>query len=201
MMMPSEDRLKGMCRHACPKRNKSPQRGFHLSQVQLLGGMSRETYTMKPLLAAAFAVVLAGCSETSSRVDPMPTVTIRDRGSTSSDFSAQTFAAINAYRRQHGLPALRHHPLLTSLALQHSQQQAAVGVLSHNGKDRRTAYAKSRAGMRGCGENVGLRHKSPSDVVRRWDASPGHRSMMLHPQLRYAGVARHGPYLTFFACG
>lgn len=152
---------------------------------------------MRGILLIAVCALLAGCVSTGYRVDPMPTAAI---GSANySSFSRQTMVSINAYRRQHGLPALRSHPVVQTLAMQHSQRQAAAGRLSHSDKVRRNAIARS-AGLGGCGENVGTHHRSPQDVVRRWARSPGHRKIMLWPGLRYAAVARYGPYLTFIAC-
>lgn len=143
--------------------------------------------------------LLAGCVNASYRADPMSTAAISAAPANSASFSRQTLISINAYRRQYGLPALRSHPTLQTLAMQHSQRQAAAGRISHSGKARRGAVARS-AGLGGCGENVGYGHKSPQDVVRRWARSRGHRAIMLWPGMRYAGVARYGTYLTFVAC-
>ena len=152
---------------------------------------------MRNILPIAICALLAGCVDTAYRADPISTGAIAPANYSS--FSQQTLVAINAYRRQHGLPALRSHPALQTYAMQHSRWQAAAGRLSHSDKVRRGMFARS-AGLGGCGENVGTNHRSPQDVVRRWDRSPGHRVIMLWPGLRYAAVARYGPYLTFIAC-
>lgn len=157
---------------------------------------------MRLALSLLAAVTLAGCTSTIEQ-RPLPTRTeqIRSDSMNSSTFSGQTLIAINQYRREHGLHPLRPHPYLEKLALEHSQRQSRDGKISHLDKDLRTERARQSAGMRGCGENVGVHHKSPSDVVRRWSNSPGHDRIMLWPNIQYAGVARHGPYLTFFTCG
>lgn len=151
------------------------------------------------VVMAAIALV-TGCVGSAPVVDTRSTGSIDVPDAGAGSFSGQmTLVSINAYRRDHGLPSLRPHPLLYDLAMQHSRNQAAAGKISHNGSDRRIAAARS-AGMGGCGENVGYRHRSPEDVVRRWSNSPGHRRIMLWADMRYAAVARHGPYLTFFVC-
>ncbi|MBV2186011.1 MAG: CAP domain-containing protein [Rhizobium sp.] len=152
---------------------------------------------MRGILLIAVCTLLGGCVETGYRADPMPTGAIGPVNYSS--FSQQTLVSINAYRGQHGLPPRRSHPVAETLAMQHSQRQAATGRLAHSDRVRRNAIARS-AGLDGCGENVGTNHRSPQDVVRRWARSPNHNAIMLWPGLRYAGVARHGPYLTFLAC-
>ncbi len=154
---------------------------------------------MKGLLVIAASAIVSGCVGSSPTIDTRSTGSVDASSTSNLSFTRQTLASINSYRRIHGLPSVRLHPLLYDLAAQHSQAQAAAGKISHAGSDRRIAIARS-AGMAGCGENVGYRHKSPQDVVRRWANSPGHNRIMLWPGLRYAAVARHGPYLTFFAC-
>ena len=154
---------------------------------------------MRGIIAIAASALVMGCVSSSPGEDTRSTGSTSLSDANSGNFAEQTLVSINSYRRQHGLRPLQPHQVLYKLAMQHSQNQAAAGRISHNGSDQRRAVARS-AGMEGCGENVGYRHTSPQNVVRHWSNSPGHRRIMLTPDMRYAAVARHGPYVTFFAC-
>lgn len=150
------------------------------------------------VVIAAFALI-TGCIGSDPVSDTGTSESVGVSDANSGNFAEQTLASINSYRRQQGLRPLQSNQVLYKLAMQHSQNQAAAGRISHNGSDQRRAVARS-AGMEGCGENVGYRHTTPQSVVRHWSNSPGHRRIMLTPDMRYAAVARHGPYVTFFAC-
>lgn len=112
-------------------------------------------------------------------------------------FEARVLAIINAYRPQKGRAALEIHPRLHQLARQHSQRMAATNRISHDGYHQRIR----QSGFAYCFENVGWNYRTPQALVQGWQRSAGHNRNLLQQRIRYAGLAKVGPYVTFFACG
>jgi len=51
-----------------------------------------------------------------------------------------------------------------------------------------------------CVENVGWNSPGPGAQLLAWKASRGHNANLLNRKIRYAGIAKVGAYVTFFAC-
>jgi uncharacterized protein YkwD len=125
--------------------------------------------------------VLMQCgSEPSRRVAAGP-VTV-------STGDARTAAGlISDYRRAHGLAAVTVDTTLNRAAEAQARVVAEAGTLSHG------AFA-SRMASFGIGgtaaENLAAGSHTPTDVVTRWKASPGHNANMLMPEARRIGLAR-----------
>ncbi len=144
---------------------------------------------MTVLRTIATALLVSGCAGATQPV------------ATKGDFGPETLALINSYRASHGLSPLSSHGTLKALARQHSQYLAARNTISHNGYRQRSAQAKS-AGLSGvCAENVGYNYRNAQHLVSGWKNSGQHRTNLLRPNMRYAGVSVVGDYATFFACG
>jgi uncharacterized protein YkwD len=136
----------------------------------------------------AIALLISGCaSATPSFV-------------TKGDFGPETLALINSYRVSRGLSPLSPDARLKELARQHSQSQAARNRMSHSGFRERSAQARA-AGLSGiCAENVGHKYRNAQQLFTGWKNSGSHRTNMLRPNIRYAGVYVAGAFSTFFAC-
>ena len=104
---------------------------------------------------------------------------------------------INSVRREHGVGPLVLSAKLSAAARQHTREMGSAGYFEHESVDH-SAFSKRLERFypwRGCdwkvGENLLYQSPdvSPSEVVRMWMNSPGHRSNMLSPAWREVGVA------------
>jgi uncharacterized protein YkwD len=103
--------------------------------------------------------------------------------------SASDYAgAISAYRRAHGLPAVRSDSRLGAVALKQARAMALSGSLNHSvGGDfaiRMAPLRKSRAA-----ENIGAGFLGFAEMLREWEHSAGHRDNLLMAGARRVGVA------------
>jgi len=104
---------------------------------------------------------------------------------------------INSVRREHGVAPLVLSVKLSAAARQHTLEMGSAGYFEHESADR-SAFSKRLERFypwKGCdwkvGENLLYQSPdvSPSEVVRMWLESPGHRSNLLSPAWREVGVA------------
>jgi uncharacterized protein YkwD len=122
-------------------------------------------------------------------------------------FAASAAAAgyaseISAYRRAHGLPAVKSDGRLSAVALKQAQAMASTGTVSHstggNFVIRVAGLRKSRAA-----ENIGAGYLSFSEMLKQWQDSSGHRANLLMAGARRVGVASvanaKSPYRKFWA--
>jgi uncharacterized protein YkwD len=117
--------------------------------------------------------------------------------------SAADYAgAISAFRRAHGLPAVKLDGKLNAAALKQAQAMAATGSISHSAagsfSSRMAPLRKSRAA-----ENIGAGFLTFAEMLKEWEKSPGHRENLLLPGMRRVGVAfvdnQKSPYRKFWA--
>ena len=109
---------------------------------------------------------------------------------------------ISAYRRAHGLPAVKSDGRLAAVALKQARAMAASGSVSHNAAGnfatRVAPLRKSRAA-----ENIGAGFLSFSEMLKQWEDSTGHRENLLMAGARRVGVASvdnpKSPYRKFWA--
>ena len=122
-------------------------------------------------------------------------------------FSAPAFASdyasqISAYRRAHGLSAVRADSKLSAVALRQAQAMASSGAISHSAagsfSSRMAGVRKSRAA-----ENIAAGFLSFAETLKQWEASAGHRANLLMPGAKKVGVASvanaRSPYRMFWA--
>ena len=105
--------------------------------------------------------------------------------------AAEVLALTNAERTAAGLRPLSPDRLLTNAAQGHSADMVARAFYAHTSPEGsqpwdRAAAAGSR--MRSIGENIACGQRSPSEVVRGWMDSPGHRANILKPGFTHLGV-------------
>lgn len=116
--------------------------------------------------------------------------------------AADYAGAISAYRRAHGLPAVRPDSRLSAVALKQAQAMATTGTVSHsaggNFAMRVAPLRKSRAA-----ENIGAGFLTFAEMLKQWEDSAGHRENLLMLGARRVGVAAvdnpKSPYRKFWA--
>jgi uncharacterized protein YkwD len=121
--------------------------------------------------------------------------------------AADYASAISAYRRAHGLPAVRSDSRLAAVALKQARAMASSGTVSHsaggNFAMRVAPLRKSGTGQFKAAENIGAGFISFSEMLKQWEDSAGHRENLLMPGARRVGVASVGnpksPYRKFWA--
>jgi uncharacterized protein YkwD len=116
--------------------------------------------------------------------------------------AADYAGVISAYRRAHGLSAVRSDSRLGAVALKQARAMAATGTVSHSAggyfAGRVASLRKSRAA-----ENIGAGFLSFSEMLKQWENSAGHRENLLMAGARRVGVASvdnpKSPYRKFWA--
>ncbi|PCH48280.1 MAG: hypothetical protein COC23_00375 [Hyphomicrobiales bacterium] len=99
--------------------------------------------------------------------------------------------AVNSIRAAHGLPALAPHSGLQKAASQQSVLMARAGKMAHT-VSRGNSFSSrlKRVGYRGpAAENIARGQKNLKSVLRGWMNSRGHRRNILHPKMKYFGLA------------
>ncbi len=99
-----------------------------------------------------------------------------------SSFSKNIVKETNQFRKSKGLPALISKNELDDLAQKHSTDMARGKVaFGHDGFKERSQKAKKALNGRmiGFAENVAYGAKNPTEVVKGWENSAGHRRNML----------------------
>jgi uncharacterized protein YkwD len=117
-------------------------------------------------------------------------------------FAADYASQISAYRRAHGLSAVRADSKLSAVALRQAQAMARSGTISHSAagsfSSRVAPLRKSRAA-----ENIAAGFLSFAETLKQWQDSAGHRANLLMPGAKKVGVASvanaRSPYRMFWA--
>jgi uncharacterized protein YkwD len=117
---------------------------------------------------------------------------------TAADYAGE----ISAYRRAHGLPAVKLDSRLNAVALAQARAMAASGNVSHgvggSFSTRVASLHKTRAA-----ENIGAGFLSFAEMLKQWEDSAGHRENLLMEGARRIGVASvdnpKSPYRKFWA--
>jgi len=117
--------------------------------------------------------------------------------------SAADYAgAISAYRRAHGMTAVKLDAKLNAMALKQAQAMSASGSVSHSAGGsfftRVAPLKKQRAA-----ENIGAGFIAFAEMLKQWEDSAGHRENLLMPGAKRVGVAyvdnAKSPYRRFWA--
>jgi uncharacterized protein YkwD len=99
---------------------------------------------------------------------------------------------INAYRKSKGLKPLKLDATLTEAAKAHSRDLAKWDRISHYGSDGSNPWDRvKRAGYPAklAAENVGTGQVTIDEVVKGWQASPGHNKNLLLSDAEHMGIA------------
>jgi uncharacterized protein YkwD len=99
---------------------------------------------------------------------------------------------VNVYRKEKGLRPLKLQPALTEAARSHSRDLAKWDRISHFGSDGSNPWDRvRRAGYhaRLAAENVGTGQITIDEVMKGWQASPGHNKNLLLQDAEHMGIA------------
>lgn len=113
-----------------------------------------------------------------------------------SSYEEKLLIIINSYRTQSGLSPLKLDAGLSEIAKSHCGYMHAKNVFNHDNFNERFG----RTDRQLCVENIGWNAATPEDQFRLWKESKAHNANMLNDKIRVAGIAKAGPYVTFFAC-
>ena len=122
-----------------------------------------------------------------------PTGALADRDYSGTRLDAEKARdLVNAYRKSKGLRPLQLQPALTEAARAHSRDLAKWDRISHFGSDGSNPWDRvKRAGYNAklAAENVGTGQVTIDEVMKGWQASPGHNKNLLLPDAQHMGVA------------
>jgi uncharacterized protein YkwD len=122
-----------------------------------------------------------------------PAGALADRDYSSTKLDAEKARdLINAYRRQQRLKPLKLDIELTSAAKAHSKDLARWDRISHYGSDGSNPSDRvKRSGYdaRLAAENVGTGQSTFDEVLKAWQASPGHNKNLLLRDAEHMGIA------------
>jgi uncharacterized protein YkwD len=116
--------------------------------------------------------------------------------------AADYAGAVSAYRKAHGLSAVKLDAKLNAAALKQAQAMAASGSISHSAGG---SFSSRMAPLRrnGAAENIGAGFLTYAEMLKEWENSTGHRENLLLPAVRRIGVAYvdnpKSPYRKFWA--
>jgi uncharacterized protein YkwD len=114
----------------------------------------------------------------------------------SSLYETELLHRINQYRTENSLNTLSFDRTLNRLARSHSRYMEEKNILGHDNFEDRFRECRRSA----CVENVGWNSPTPGAQIMAWENSKGHNANLLDSKIRYAGIAKVGAYVTFFAC-
>jgi uncharacterized protein YkwD len=111
-------------------------------------------------------------------------------------------AQISAYRRAHGLSAVRADGRLDGLARRQAEAMARTGSVSHGaGGDFRVRVSQVHPKL--AAENIAAGVLTCAEAIKEWDNSAGHRANLQMSGARRVGVASvskpSSPYRKFWA--
>ena len=113
-----------------------------------------------------------------------------------SNYEERLLHLINRYRLMNRLNPLSTDKTLYRLAMEHCKDMNERNSLNHTAFDERFKQYKRMH----CVENVGWNSPAPEDQFNGWKNSRGHNANLLDKRIKYAGIAKAGAYVTFFAC-
>lgn len=126
----------------------------------------------------------------------LPTLRLRSRGPAGGAPAKALVEMVNGVRAKAGVPPLRTHPTLETIATSHAEDMARRGRLAHASPDSGTLSTRLRAnGMQvlSAAENL-AEAADPSAALQAFLASPGHKRNLLLPELTHLGVGVKGRY-------
>jgi uncharacterized protein YkwD len=150
------------------------------------------------MLRTRFVAALAACVAAGSFAAPSDAGVAAVKVSDSNALEAPLLRAINGFRAQHGLRALRASAPLARAAQAHAVSMAQGGYFSHTSADGtsfwkriRGYYPYGRFSRWSVGENLLWRSAppTPEEALQMWIESPAHRKVLLTAAYREVGVA------------
>ena len=108
-----------------------------------------------------------------------------------SAFASEVLSLVNAERAKNGLSALTLASDLSSVAQKHSEDMAKNNYFSHTSLSGKSPFDRIKdAGIsyRTAAENIAAGQKTPSEVVKGWMNSEGHRKNILNASFTKMGL-------------
>lgn len=158
--------------------------------------MLRRLMVLATLAAAAAGVFSMAWGATHSR----PAMALTNCDTNSAELNSvelQVVAAVNAFRAENGLGALKVSPNLSRASAWMTEDMLAKNYFDHTDSLGRSAFTRMRDcgyGSSGAGENLAMASASAQAVVEMWKGSAGHRANMLNANWVVIGVGNAGPY-------
>ena len=150
---------------------------------------------LAPLTRIAAMLVLAVIAVLFTVVGAASPASAQTAATTALDAEEAAFCrAINTYRAQNGLPALRVSTSLANAATWHTNDMAQRNYFSHTDSlsrdpfKRMTAFGYGYSTSRG--ENVAAGKATAADTFAQWKASTGHNKNMLSSAYKVIGISR-----------
>lgn len=146
--------------------------------------------TLKTALVLAFAaLVLTACGALPGNSDLEDAVVLTDQNVDKS----QMLSMINSYRKQNGLPALKHDPELDAVSqkmARHIAERDSMDTWAHSAFG--LSQRLDKAGYRNYAgaENLGAGYADLPAAFRGWQGSSGHNKNLLNPYVTRVGIAR-----------
>ncbi|MFB9264778.1 CAP domain-containing protein [Bradyrhizobium erythrophlei] len=116
--------------------------------------------------------------------------------------AADYAGAISAYRRAHGMSAVKLDGKLNTVALKQAQAMSTSGSVSHSAGGSFFMRVKPLKKQRAA-ENIGAGFLTFAEMMKQWENSAGHRENLLMPGAKRVGVAfvdnPNSPYRKFWA--
>jgi len=105
----------------------------------------------------------------------------------------RVYRQINIARRAHARPALVLSTRLSKVAQQRAQLMANSGVVAHAIPGQPSTWEMVKATRytytRG-GEVIGVNYSDPKKLIRAWELSTGHRTILYSPKYNQVGVGQ-----------
>lgn len=106
---------------------------------------------------------------------------------------AQMLTMLNAYRQQHGLPALRLDPELDQVSqkmARHIAERDSMQTWAHSAFGLSQRLDKAGYANYAAAENLGAGYADLGAAFRGWQGSEGHNKNLLNPYVTRVGIAR-----------
>ncbi|MGB9723659.1 MAG: CAP domain-containing protein [Chloroflexia bacterium] len=144
-------------------------------------------------------LVLAGPMQAEGREGSLPPSPSNGRPAVAIEASLSSFrmarrllVLVNGARWERGIPPLKAEPMLARAARAHALSMAQEDYFGHRGKDNSTPWERIEAAgyqtWQVLAENIAAGYDTPEKVLAAWLESPPHRSNLLNPELREAGI-------------
>jgi uncharacterized protein YkwD len=159
------------------------------------------------LLIAGLSAAIGGCVAPQAEVGAgRGPASVGNRTAAAALSPGEALAAVNAYRRSHGLRPVRLDAAATSAARAQSAAMAQQGVMSHSaGGEFRARLDAHGIGRAPAVENIAWGQRSFREAMATWQASSLHAANMQTADMTRLGVAvvntTNGAYWTLVMAG
>ena len=178
---------------------------YHVSLMELIR-INRGEHPNADLIHPKDEVELPNGGEGTSTDKPADSGSdnsVNSEGEVIDAYAKEVLKLVNAERQKQGLTALTLSGKLTNLATMKSKDMADKKYFSHTSPTYGTPYEMLRnygVSYSYAGENIAAGQKTPSEVMKSWMNSSGHRANILSKNYTQLGVGYYtgGSYGTYW---